>query len=499
MRNKRGILLSGVLFILLGIFIGYGITQFSSDDGVTQAQYSPDKSPVQKGTDLTVFNEAFVSVAELANPSVVTIFTEKITKRKDRNQNPFSNDPFFNRFFRMPAPEGGRLQEGLGSGVIVRANGYIITNNHVVKDADVIKVKLKGAKDKQYKAEVIGTDPKTDIAVIKIEADNLPVIQIGDSDKLRVGEWVMAIGSPFGEELAHTVTAGIVSAKGRSSDDFRRLADFADFIQTDASINPGNSGGALVNLRGELVGINSAIVTGSRGFQGVGLAVPINMAKNVMEQLIDHGKVIRGYLGVRIRDIDENAANVLGLKDLKGSMIDQVEEGFPADKAGIKTGDIIVKLNGEDILDSGDLQKKIAATAPGTVVTLTIVRDEKEKKIDVKLGELPPDDAVLADAEKEQGNTGIKVGSISGRNAEYYRLDSDERGIVITSVTRGSVAERSSLREGDIIKKINRVDIESVKDYKRVMKKLKGGDSVLMFIKRPKVGTHFVSFEIPEE
>ena len=495
MRSKRGLLLSGVLFILLGIFVGYGITQFPNDDAVTRAQYSQ----MQKGTDLMGFNEAFVSVAEKANPSVVTIFTEKITKQKDRNQHPFSNDPFFNRFFRMPAPEGDLRQSGLGSGVIVRADGYIITNNHVVKEADVIKVQLKGAKDKEYKAEVVGTDPKTDIAVIKIKADNLPVISIGDSEKLRVGEWVMAIGSPFGEELAHTVTAGIVSAKGRSSWGFRELADYADFIQTDASINPGNSGGALVNMKGELVGINSAIITGSKGFQGVGLAVPINMAKNVMEQLIDHGKVIRGWLGVYIQDVDENMAKVLGLKNMKGTIIPNVAEDSPADKAGIKVDDIIIKLNGEDIVDSDDLRKKIAATSPGTVVTLTVIRDGKEKRIDVKLGELPADDASLAAAEKEQGNIGITVGSISERNAEYYGIDPDEEGVVITGVARGSVAERSSLKEGDIIKKINRVNIKSIKDYKRVVKKLKGGDSVLMFIKRPKVGTHFISFEIPEE
>ncbi|MFC1558137.1 DegQ family serine endoprotease [candidate division KSB1 bacterium] len=495
MRNKRGILLSGVLFILLGIFIGYGITQFSGTDAVTRAQYSSDRPQTQKDTGLMSFNEAFVSVAERANPSVVTIFTEKIIKQSERRRSPFSNDPFFERFFGMPSPE----QKGLGSGVIIRKNGYIITNNHVIKDADVVKVKLKGAKEKEYKAEIIGRDPKTDIAVIKIDIDNLPVIPIGDSDKLRVGEWVMAIGSPFGEELAHTVTAGIVSAKGRSSRQFQDLADYADFIQTDASINPGNSGGALVNLKGELIGINSAIISGSRGFQGVGLAVPINMGKEVVEQLIDHGKVIRGWLGVYIQDVDENMANVLDLKDLKGAIVPRVPDDSPADKAGIKAGDIIVKINGEDVLDSDDLRKKISATAPGTVVTLTIIRDEKEKRIDVKLGELPADDSVIASAEKEQGSIGITVEEITRQNAEDYKFDSDEKGVVITNVVRGSVAERSYLREGDIIKKINRTNIGSVKDYKRVTKKLESGDSVLMFIKTPGVGTRFVSFEIPEE
>ncbi len=494
MKKKFWIFLSGILILLLGIYIGGGFQSLSYNDSVLKAE--PNNSyQFSSESDLLNFNEAFISVAERANPSVVTIFTEKIIKRQAM-QSPFGEDDrfrdFFDRFFRIPIPEGELRQSGLGSGVVIREDGYIITNNHVIEKADDIKVKLMG--DKRYTAKIVGTDSKTDIAVLKIDEENLPVIPIGDSDKLRVGEWVLAIGSPFAKELAHTVTAGIVSAKGRSN---FRLTEFEDFIQTDAAINPGNSGGALVNLKGELVGINSAIISGSRGFQGVGLAVPINMAKMVMEQLIKSGKVVRGFLGIIIQNIDEVKADALNLPDQRGVLVGDVNEDSPAEKAGLKVGDVIKKLNGEIVNNKNELRNNIAATSPGTWVTLGIIRDDEEESIRIKLGELPEDDVVSSPVEKKEDVIGIAVSEIAPSLALRFQIDPDERGILITDIDPSGVGADAGLKVGDIIKRINRSNIRSVSDYELTIKSLKGGDSVIMHIKR-RDGSFFVSFRIPK-
>ena len=503
MKNKLKFFVTGISFIVIGIFIGYGLTFQSDNNPILKAEPTVKNYQSQKGLDLLSFNEAFISVAERANPSVVTVFTERVIKRDSREfRSPFSDrDPFrdffgedfFDRFFRTPIPEGELRQHTLGSGVIVRENGYIITNNHVVERADVVKVKLMG--DKTYDAEIVGTDPKTDIAVLKIEEKNLPAVPLGDSDKLRVGEWVLAIGSPFGEALAHTVTAGIVSAKGRSN---VGLAEYSDFIQTDAAINPGNSGGALINLKGELVGINTAIISGTRGFQGVGLAIPINMAKDIMDQLISKGKVVRGWLGVWIQDIDENTAKVLNLKDQKGIIIADVTKDSPAEKADLKIQDVIKELDRKEVNNTDDLKNRIAATSPGTWVTLNIIRDGKEKDIRVKLGELPSDEQILSSVtEKTEETVGVTVSEITPRIASKFQVDPDEKGVVITNVNPSGVGASADLRVGDIIKKVNRTNIESVKDYDDAVNALKQGDSVLMHITREE-GSFLFSFKIPE-
>lgn len=508
MKNKLRFFIIGISFIVIGILIGYGLTFQSDNYSIIKAEPATTNSQSQRESDLLSFNEAFISVAERANPSVVTIFTERVIKLKSQEfRSPFSEgDPFmdffgedfFDRYFRIPIPEGELRQHGLGSGVIVRENGYIITNNHVIlinnEKADVIKVKLMG--DKTYDAKIVGTDPKTDIAVLKIEEKNLPAVPLGDSDKLKVGEWVLAIGSPFGAALAHTVTAGIVSAKGRSN---VGLAEYSDFIQTDAAINHGNSGGALINLKGELVGINTAIISsGSGGFQGVGLAVPINMAKDVMDQLISKGKVVRGWLGVWIQNIDENTARVLDLKDRKGALISEVAENSPAGKADLRIQDVIKELDRKEVINTDDLRNRIAAISPETWVTLNIIRDGKERDIRVKLGELPSDEQMLSSVtEKTEKTIGITVSEITPGIASKFQVDSNEEGVVITNVNPSGVGASAGLRVGDVIKKVNRTNIESVKDYDDAVKDLKKGDSVLVHIKRQE-GSFFISFRIPE-
>ncbi len=499
MKKKFAVISSVILLFLIGIFIGYSLT-FHFE---TKAEPIINQSKSYSESNLTNFNDAFVSVAEKANPSVVTITTEKVIKQRVRRPNfdrspfrDFFGEDFFDRFFGQ-MPEGDIRQRALGSGVIVRQDGYIMTNNHVVKEFDVINVKLMGDKE-EYKAKIVGRDPKTDIAVLKIDKKNLSVLPFGDSNKLKVGEWVLAIGSPFEEELANTVTAGIVSAKGRSN---IRVSDnayfYADFIQTDAAINPGNSGGALINLKGELIGINSAIVTGGQGFQGVGFAVPINMAKNVMDKLIEKGKVVRGWLGVIIQDIDEDKANVLGIKDQKGALIGDVIKDGPAEKAGIKVGDVIRELDNKEIGNSNELKSKIAEIEPGTNVTFSIVRDGEVKEVRVKIDEQPSGEVAAVVSEKSEETIGIKVSEITPNIAYQLQIDSKETGVVITEVDQAGIGADAGLAVGDIIKKINKKDIKTVRDYNSVIKNLKKGDSALMLIKRGE-NSLFVSFRIPK-
>jgi len=303
----------------------------------------------------------------------------------------FFGDDFYRRFFGAPRQEGDIVQHGLGSGVIVRSNGIILTNNHVVQKTDELKVRLNDGRE--FEAEVKGTDPATDLAVIKIKANNLPALPIGDSDALRVGEWVLAIGSPLSPNLAHTVTAGIVSAKGRSG---VGLSNYEDYIQTDAAINPGNSGGALVNLKGELVGINSAIATRTGGNMGIGFAIPSKLARKVMNDILKNGKVIRGWIGVRIQNINPPLAKSYGLEKPEGAIVSSVTPDSPAEKAGLKEGDVILTLNGKKVKNSSDLALRVSSTDPGTTVTLGIFRDGKEKTIKIKLGQMPSEQNQLA-------------------------------------------------------------------------------------------------------
>ncbi len=372
-----GIIIGGIFFSNIEVNLSVKEPGLSTTPNFATAKSNIENYPIQT---LKNFNEAFVQIAESATPSVVTIFTEKNVSRQ-------FGSPF--GFFEMPEGSSGNgnkeVQRGLGSGVIVTEDGYILTNNHVVDNADAVSIRTFD--NRKIEARVIGKDPKTDLAVIKVNAKGLKPAFLGDSDKLRVGEWVIAIGSPLGENLARTVTQGIVSAKGRAN---VGLADYEDFIQTDAAINPGNSGGALVNINGELIGINTAIASRTGGFEGIGFAVPSNMARKVLTSLITSGTVSRGYLGITIQDMDETLSNSMHLKRGEGVVVGTVIGGSPAAKAGMKTGDVILEFNDAKIASSVTLRNTIAGQSPGSTVRLRVLRERKERLVTLRL-EAQPD------------------------------------------------------------------------------------------------------------
>ena len=368
---------------------------------------------------------------------------------------------------------GPQRQNGLGSGFIIDRNGTILTNYHVVDGAQKIAVTLSDGKT--CDAKVIGKDQKTDIAVIKIDAgQDLPVATLGDSDRLEVGEWVMAIGNPFG--LDHTVTSGIVSAKGRQIG----AGPYDNFIQTDASINPGNSGGPLINLRGEVVGITTAIFSQSGGNIGIGFAIPTNSIKELLPQLKDKGKVVRGYLGTTVQKITPEIADSLGLKQQRGALVADVMRGSPAERAGIKTGDVIVEFNSKEIKDSSDLPTLVARIAPGTTVPLKVIRDGKEVSLPIAVGEMKENEVT---ASTQEGDLGLAVQPVTPEVAQSLGLDRAE-GLVITDVKPGSSADDAGLRSGDVITQINRRPVKNLADYIREMARSEKGKSVLMLVRR---------------
>jgi len=502
----------GIPLILVGIIIGLIIAGGLNITSVLPAKSSTPVSTQPENSDnnddqsftsaeiLNAISNAFANVAEKVNPSVVTIFTE--THVKAPSVAPFSSPfeeffgpDFFKRFFEMPAPGQEYVQRGLGSGVIVRSDGIILTNNHVVEGADDIRIRLIDGRE--FEAEIKGRDPKTDLAVLTIDAKDLPAITMGNSDKLRVGEWVLAIGSPLQPQFAHTVTAGIVSAKGRSG---VGLTQYEDYIQTDAAINPGNSGGALVNIKGELVGINSAIATKTGGFMGIGFAIPVNLARKVMTDILEKGRVIRGWLGVYIQNINKDLAKSLGLEKPEGVIVTQVQKDSPAEEAGLEEGDVIIGFNGKKVRNNTELSTWVAGAGPGAKVTLTILRDGKKKEIKVKLGELPEEEQVAVVPAKKGvfEKIGIEVSNITPNLRQKFNLSKKVKGVVITGIRRGSKAERVGLQIGDVILKVNREPVENVKEFQKMMKKLKPGDSVAFYILRDK-NRLFVAFSIPKD
>jgi len=432
-------------------------------------------------------NKAFVDLAKSVNPSVVTVFTERVYRVQQDRMFPFFRSPFddfFEDFFgrRQPRQEPEEREyrrQGLGSGVIVSDNGYIITNNHVIENADTIRVRM--IDQRTFPAEVVGTDPQTDIAILRVDASNLPAIPLGNSDELEIGEWVLAIGSPLSRELAHSVTSGIVSATGRSG---IGLAEYEDFIQTDAAINPGNSGGALVNMNGELIGINSAIATRTGGFQGIGFAVPITMAQRVMESLLAHGEVIRGWLGVIIQDIDEIMAQAMDLPINEGALVSDVQENSPAENAGLQQGDVITRIDGKKILSTSQLRNEIASRSPDSRITLTIVRDGEERTLDVTLGRLEAEEiAAQPDAEIDE-LLGFRVTNLTEENASRYGIDRSRDGVVVTEVRRNSMAARQGLREGDLITHVNRQPVENTGQFYENTRGMQRGDTILLNVTR---------------
>ncbi|MEJ2055466.1 MAG: DegQ family serine endoprotease, partial [Calditrichaceae bacterium] len=437
LRSKWSYIIGGVLIGII-FTVGFNMTSTSNATPQNSSIYQPASMPPPADqADINVANQlsnAFAAVAQDVNPSVVMIFTESTVKV---SQQPFSGGPFeqffgddfFNHFFNQPSPKGDLKQMGLGSGVIVDANGIILTNNHVVKNADDIKVKLMDGRE--LKAEVKGTDAQTDLAVLSIDAKNLKPIRFGNSDNARVGDWVLAIGSPLQPELEHTVTAGIISAKGRSG---VGLSHYEDFIQTDAAINPGNSGGAMVNLNGELIGINAAIATENGGFMGIGFAIPSNLAHKVMTDILEKGKVERGWLGVYIQTVTPDIAKALNLEAAKGVIVSKVQKNSPAEKYGLKDEDVILRFNGKEVNNSTELSTWIAGTSPNAKITLTILRDGNVKDVDVKLGELTPEKQQMAEGNTNFDKIGIKVSNITNALKQKYNLSEDAKGVVITSI-----------------------------------------------------------------
>lgn len=435
--------------------------------------------------------QTLADVAERCVKSVVNIsFTKVIKMKEGKYFSPFFNDPFFKHFFGedffFSIPKE-RREKSLGSGVVISTDGLILTNNHVVENAEEIVISL-GDK-KRYKGEIVGTDPKSDVAVIKIKgkAKDLTPIPFGDSSKLRLGDVVLAIGNPFG--LSHTVTMGIVSAKGRAN---IGIADYEDFIQTDAAINPGNSGGALVNLKGQLVGINTAIISRTGGYQGIGFAIPSNMAKSVMESLLKYGKVIRGWLGVMIQEVTQDIADAMQLDSTKGVLISDVMKNSPAEKAGLKRGDVILKLNGEETNSTSQLRNLVASTGAGKGVTLLISRKGKKMEVKVTLGEVPQKQARQLKVEKEESAIGgITVSELTDKLRDKYSIPSQiTGGVVITSIEPDSPARMAGLRRGDVIIEVNNTKVTSVEQFKKMCKK--GRNKILLLVYRERATFYVV-------
>jgi serine protease Do len=469
--------MSAALFMIIGLVTGLSI---SSAFNLHSNSYAEEGRISKESVDvLSKTNRAMAEVVAAVKPSVVNIASTKTIKGGGAMSSPFFHDPSFRRFFgddpRFSERQKDYKQSGLGSGVIVDKDGYILTNNHVIKGADEIKVTLSDKRE--FKGKVIGTDQKTDLAVIRIESDNLPVLHLGDSDRMKVGETVLAIGNSFG--LSHTVTSGIVSATGRAN---VGIADYEDFIQTDAAINPGNSGGALVNVKGELIGINTAIFSTSGGYQGIGFAIPSTMAKNVMQSLIKTGKVIRGWLGVTIQPLTPELSKQFGLGDEKGVLVGDVVEDSPADKAGIQRGDVIVEFDGKEVKDATNLRNIVAGTAPNTGVSLKLVREGKPKTVQVKIAEMSSE-VQAASKTSSDHLKGVSIQALTAEARENLDIPKRINGVVITDIEDGSPAE-GVLMKNDVIVEINRNRITNMNEYEKIISQITSDQNLLILLFR---------------
>lgn len=438
--------------------------------------------------------ESFSELARQAKPGVVNIQTVKTIEGGGRvyrhffgspyggNQDMF--DEFFAPFFNQQPQD--RKESSLGSGFIISEDGYIVTNNHVIKDADQVKVILHD--NKEYEATVVGTDPMTDLALIKIEAKNLMALKFGSSSKAEVGSWVVAIGCPFG--LEQTVTAGIVSAKGR----IIGSGPYDDFIQTDASINPGNSGGPLLNLEGEVIGINTAII---RSGQGIGFAIPSDLATGIISQLTQQKSVSRGWMGVAIQEVTEQLSQYYGLKDVKGVYVAKVFEGEPAEKAGIQVGDVIYQINDKAVNSSRDLTLTVAGISVGDTINVKLIREGNEKTIKVKLGKRPSDDPETAIQNEGYDSFGFKFKPMSSDMAKKLGYPATIKGLVLLDIKQGSKASVSIVRPGDLLIEINRHKIETLEEYQQFIKRLNKGDKVQLLFRRGNSQVFVISIEKP--
>ena len=505
MDKRVRVRLFTMVFMAL-ILLGVGAF-FGKNVGFSEGQplnLGPSVKPnIQVPQPVINLQDAFANVADALKPTVVNISTTQIVKQEYAPEFFFGNpfDDFFGDFFgdqkgarpQQPKPQKKyyeRKFSGTGSGVIISEDGYILTNNHVIGGASDIEVTLSD--ERKFKGKIIGQDPNTDMAVIKITAPKLPAAMLGDSDRIRVGEWAMAIGSPFG--LEQTVTVGIISARRQSL--MVEGQQYREMIQTDAAINQGNSGGPLINIKGEVIGINTAIYTPTGGFVGVGFATPINKAKAIITQLIEKGKVTRGWLGVEIRPVDDAVAKQFGLKETAGALVNNVMTGTPAEKAGLKRGDIITGFNGQPVKNTTNLQDLVAQTEPKKKVPLKVWRNNKEENFDLVIGEMPdktkdvaganqPEQGAAADNEKISKEwLGLKVKVLNKDLAAQLGVDPAEKGVVVAELSPGSKAEEAGIMENDVIRSINRQPVTNVNEFEAVNAKAKLADGIVFDINR---------------
>src|SRR5215831_4016216 len=471
--SKPAAVVLGVLLGAAGIGIAHTTQKAASNPPATVKVAEANEGPSKN---------SYAPVVKNVLPSVVNISSSKVVKASPEAGGQM--DPLFRQFF---GDEGGpfndvpkdRREKSLGSGVIVSPEGYILTNNHVVDGATDVRVTLSDKRE--FGAKVVGTDPKTDVAVLKIDGSNLKPITLGDSSKVEVGDTALAIGDPFG--VGQTVTRGIISAKGRGN---LGIEDYEDFIQTDAPINPGNSGGALINDRGELVGINTAIIAeGSGGSQGIGFAVPVNLAHKVMEQILKNGKVVRAYMGILPQDMTPEMAKAFGEKEARGIVVGDVTPKSPAQEGGIQRGDIILAVNGKPVNDSNQLRMDISMMQPGSNVKLTVLRNGSEKQMSLKLAEVPTETA-KAEPENDDESTkalqGVEVTNLTPRTAERLGLPSSVAGVVVTEIDPASKVADSGLRKGDVIQEVNHQPVKNVSEFQSALKK--AGDEPLLLVNR---------------
>jgi len=488
MKAKRLSLFVAVAAVLLGLAVLLPAVLWVNAQAASSSANQQALGTAATSHAVQELSRAFKDAAKRVRPAVVTISSiRKIRPSMRPGPQPpvpeefreFFGDEFFQRFFEFGTPfrvpEEGFIREGMGSGVVVSRDGYILTNYHVVRDADEVLVKL--IDKRELSAKVVGGDAKTDVAVLKIDANDLTPAPLGDSDQVEVGDWVVAIGNPFG--LEQTVTVGVVSAKGRAN---VGIAEYEDFIQTDAAINPGNSGGPLVNLRGEVIGINTAIATRTGSYAGIGFAIPINMAKAVMDSIIKKGKVERGWLGVIIQDLTKDLADSFGYDGTDGVLVSDVDPDGPAAKAGIRSGDIIVEYNGRKIKNKEQLTASVTSTAPGTEVTLRVFRKGRYLSVRVKLGERKAG-LRLAFGGHVAEELGLTVRNLTPDLASRLGYDESEHGVVVVEVEPGSLAYRAGIRPGDLIVSIEGERINNVKEFGTALQKHDLSKGVRMLVK----------------
>jgi serine protease Do len=487
-------------FLLAG-GLALSVVAWAADQGKPQVSVKTDDQPLTRSG--VGESASFSPIIKQVAPAVVRVnVTERAKNVPAPELPPFFNDPQFRQFFGNPFGNDGRRgrpmqrqpeQQGLGSGVIVSADGYILTNNHVVSGADVIKVSLNDGRE--LTAKVVGSDPKSDLAVIKVDAKDLPAVTFTDSDQIEVGDRVLAIGNPFG--IGQTVTSGMVSALGRSTG---MGLEYEDFIQTDAAINPGNSGGALIDVKGRLVGINTAIYSRSGGFQGIGFAIPSNMARSVMEQLVANGKVVRGYLGISMQPISDELAEQFSLKSREGVLVAEIVQGSPAAKAGLESGDVIVKFQGRDVKDPRTFRLAVANLSPGTEVNLEVLRQGKTEKIKLKVGEQPKDMSVASRSggRQDEGTlNGVGVADLEPAARREFGIPSRIQGALVVDVDPSSAAAQAGLQPGDVIQEINREPVRSADDAIKLTDSSDTKKTLLRVWNR--TGTRFIVVDETEE